>query len=124
LRISINSIEILRPRSATPKVYAKFTVSLTQALLPNTTAKIDYATQNGTALAGQDYILKNGTLTFNAGQALEQTIQIEIKPRIDIADSRYFAVILSNPQGVEIMQGVGICTIIVPNTVFLPMIKH
>ncbi len=124
VKISINSFVVFRPRSTAPKVYAIFTVSLSQALPPNTTAKINYATQDGTAVAGQDYIQKSGTLTFYAGQSLEQTIQIEIKPRVDITDIRNFAVILSSPQGVEIMKGVGVCTIKSYNMTFIPIIRH
>lgn len=39
--------------------------------------KVDYATQNGTAVAGSDYTGKNGTLTFADGDT-EETITVEI----------------------------------------------
>jgi hypothetical protein len=124
VEISITSVEILRPRIATPKVYARFTVSLNQALPPSTTARVNYATYDGTALAGQDYVLKSGTLTFNAGGALEQTIQVEIMPGINILESRYFAVILSTPQNAMIVNGVGFCNILHPESVFFPVINR
>ena len=38
---------------------------------------VDYATADGTAIAGQDYTSTSGTLTFSAGET-SKTIQIPI----------------------------------------------
>ncbi|WP_421939882.1 Calx-beta domain-containing protein [Pedobacter sp.] len=48
-----------------------FTVTLNNAVQNAFT--VDYATNNGTATAGSDYTLTNGTLTFNAGSAAGTT---------------------------------------------------
>ena len=60
------------------------------------TTSIDYATQDGTATAGQDYTETSGTLTFLAG-VTNQTITIPILgDALDEPDER-FLVVLSNP---------------------------
>ncbi len=62
------------------------------------TTSIDYATQDGTATAGQDYTATSGTLTFLAYTTnLTQTISIPILgDAIDEPDES-FSVVLSNP---------------------------
>jgi aryl-phospho-beta-D-glucosidase BglC (GH1 family) len=59
---------------------------------------VGYATVNGTAVAGQDFISKNGTLTFFPGQ-LSQTVEIEILPDSLAEPDESFILRLSNPIG-------------------------
>ena len=55
--------------------YAVFTVTLAQSSsLP---VKVDYATANGTALGGSDYLAKRGTLLFAPGE-LNKKVKIPI----------------------------------------------
>jgi len=72
-----------------------FTVELSNA--SDEVVTVDYATVNGSATtADNDYIAKTGTLTFNPGDPLTQTITVDV-----IGDTKYeadqtFAVNLSN----------------------------
>jgi len=60
---------------------------------------IDYATSDGTAIAGSDYTARTGTLTFAAGQ-LSRTISIPITDdTLYEGTSETFTLTLSNPGG-------------------------
>ncbi|SDD06159.1 Calx-beta domain-containing protein [Pedobacter soli] len=89
--------------AATPGSYdeaagtATFTVTLSNAIQNAFT--VDYATANGTAIAGLDYIAKNGTLTFPAGSAAGaiQTFTVSIVNDNIVEANETFSVVLSNP---------------------------
>jgi len=89
-------------------VNAVFTVSLSfVSSLPIT---VDYATADGTAIAGSDYIATSGTLTFTPGitnQPITVTVQADT---MDELDKTYF-VNLSNPTNATIADGQGVGTI-------------
>jgi hypothetical protein len=73
---------------------ATFTVTLSPA--STSTVTVDYATANGTATAGSDYVAKSGTLTFAAG---ETTKTVAVTVNGDTADEpdETFHLSLSNP---------------------------
>jgi hypothetical protein len=71
-----------------------FTVALDKATKGNFT--IDYTTANLSAIAGEDYELKNGTLTFDGTANQVQTISITIKGDNKIEISELFNLVLSN----------------------------
>ena len=60
---------------------------------------VDYATANGTAVAGLDYTASSGTLTFADGDAGPRTIQIPIANDDVSEDTERFTVRLENPTG-------------------------
>ncbi len=63
-----------------------------------TSTSVRYATQDGTAIAGQDYTATSGTLTFPAGTTnLTRTISIPILGDTLDEPNEMFIVILSNP---------------------------
>ena len=62
------------------------------------TVTVDYATTNGTALAGSDYTAAHGTLTFGPGET-NQTIAIPILNDAVAEVTEYFRVTLSSPTG-------------------------
>ncbi len=64
--------------------------------LPSRPVSVDYATVNGTALAGSDYQATSGTLTFAPGQATA-TITVPIIGDIVQEGAETFRVVLSNP---------------------------
>ncbi|NEP56504.1 MAG: tandem-95 repeat protein, partial [Symploca sp. SIO2G7] len=86
-----------------------FTVSLSAA--SNLPVTVEYASQDGTAIAGQDYEAVNGTLTFEPGGALSQTVAVLVQG--DTVDELDEAVILnlSNATNAEIADTQGIGTI-------------
>jgi len=59
---------------------------------------IDYATSNGTALAGSDYAFSSGTLTFASGET-EKSITIPVLDNFTADGDRSFALSLSDPMG-------------------------
>src|SRR5262249_17460063 len=69
--VSINSVSQLEGNSGTTAY--TFTVSLSAA--STSTVTVNYATANGTASAGSDYLATSGTLTFAPGQT-QQTITV------------------------------------------------
>ncbi len=71
---------------------------------------ITFATTNGTALAGVDYVATNGTLTFAPGQ-LSQSIVVTVAPQSVVKPSRSFALNLSNPTNAAIFKASGTGTI-------------
>ncbi|MCX2576362.1 Calx-beta domain-containing protein, partial [Pedobacter sandarakinus] len=99
--------------SATPTVNegagtVTFTVTLNSAVQNPFT--VDYATTNGTAVSGLDYIAKSGTLTFpansNAGDQLTFTVSILDDDLVEATEA--FGATLSNIQG-------GLVTIATPS---------
>ena len=66
--------------------------------VPNEDVSVDYATQDGTATAGQDYTATSGTLTFAAYTTnLTQTISIPILGGTTVEPNEYLNIFLSNP---------------------------
>ena len=94
---------------ASGTVNAVFVVSL----FPPATqvVKVDYATAPGTAEAGADFTAKSGTLTFQVGQTAK-TISVPVKGDLDQELDETFVVSLSNPQGLTILNGEGLGTIV------------
>ena len=80
---------------------ASFTVTLSPAAA--STVTVDYATANGTASAGSDYVANSGQLTFTPGQT-SQTIQVTVNgDNTDEGASENFVVNLSNASGANIV---------------------
>ena len=73
---------------------AVFTVTLNPASTQAVT--VDYATSDGTAEAGSDYIATSGTLTIKAGATLN-TITIAIIGDTAVEQNETFTVTLRNP---------------------------
>ena len=62
--LSINDVTVTEGNAGT--IAAQFTVTLSAA--STSTVTVNYATANGTATAGTDYVAQTGTLSFTAGQ--------------------------------------------------------
>jgi uncharacterized repeat protein (TIGR01451 family) len=85
-----------------------FTVSLSTTYPLNVT--VSYATANGSALVGSDYVGTNGLLTIPAG-SLTGTITVNIKGDTAPEPDETFAVNLTNPTNATIGDGAAIGTI-------------
>ena len=104
--ISINDIIVAEGSNGV--VSAVFNVSLAG---PQTqTITVDYATQNGAALAGQDYVATNGTLTFAPG-VITQTITVAVTADAPAEGDEEFSVVLSNPSNASLNKNLGLCLI-------------
>ena len=93
----------------TGTVNANFTVSLSAA--SGQTVTVKFATANGTAKSGSDYVGKSGTLIFNPGET-SKTITVAVKgDALDEADQETFYVNLSTPINAILGKKKGIGTI-------------
>jgi len=103
--ISIGDVTITEGNSGTKT--ATFTVSRT-----GTAAfAIDFATADGTAAAGSDYVATAGTLSFAAGQAT-QTVSVTINGDTSVEPNETFFLNLTNAtNGGTILDGQGLGTI-------------
>ena len=87
---------------------AEFTVALDVA--SGETVTVEYATSDGTALAGSDYTAASGTLTFAAGDT-EKTIEVTVADDSLGEGSEDFTVTLSNASNAGIDVGTAAATI-------------
>jgi len=91
-QITIDRISVTEGNSGTKP--ATFTVSLSNR--STQTISVDYATANGNALAGTDYIATSGTLSFAPGQTRRTVVVSVIGDTVAEADEQ-FHLGLSNP---------------------------
>jgi uncharacterized protein len=103
---SVNDVTLAEGNSGV--TYANFTVTLSFA--PTSTVTIDYATSNGSATAGSDYLAGSGTLTFAAGETVK-TVSVPIIGDTVLEGSETFTVTLSNPSGATLGDSSGLGTI-------------
>ena len=78
-------------------VYVEFTVSLDE---PAATAfTLDFATEDGTATAGEDYVATSGTLSFAAGEQ-QKTVSVEVLPdTVEEDDETFFLRLTGDAEG-------------------------
>src|SRR3569833_152332 len=60
-------------------------------------ATVKYATANGSAIAGTDYLSTTGTLSWAAGDSSTKTITVPLKPVTAYTGSRTFTLAISSP---------------------------
>jgi hypothetical protein len=87
---------------------ASFTVTLSQP--SSRTVTVDYATADGTATAGSDYIAATGTLSFAPG-TVTQTVGVTITGDVLDEPDETFVVVLSNATGAALAVARGTGTI-------------
>ena len=88
---------------------ANFTVRLSEASTQAVT--VEFATEDDTAKAGEDYQAQTGMITFAAGE-LEKTISVKVSGDRLQESTESFKVNLTNANNALISQGVGIGTIL------------
>lgn len=87
---------------------AAFTVSLSQASTKSVT--VQYATADGTAKAGTDYVAKTNTITFAPGET-QKRITVSIRGDLVAESTENFTVKLANPTNATLNKAVGTGTI-------------
>ena len=92
-----------------PSALAAFTVSLDSA--SSTKVTVNYSTSDGTALAGGDYVVASGTITFSPGQTSRTILVQTIDDTVSELTESFF-VNLSNPVGATIADRAGTGTIL------------
>ena len=104
---SITDASVTEPVSGT--VNESFTVSLSAAAAVPMT--VNYATADGTALAGTDYTATSGTLTFAAGET-SKTVTVAVKADALVEGTEAFALNLSAPSAGTLTKASGAGTIL------------
>jgi hypothetical protein len=102
---------VVRERVLPSTALATFTVTLAPTSAGLVT--VNWATANGTATAGSDYVAGNGTLTFNPGVAT-QPVTVTVNPDAQVEGVETFAVNLSGATGAAIADGTGTGRILDP----------
>nr|WP_127170044.1 putative Ig domain-containing protein [Xanthomonas sp. BRIP62415] len=105
--LSIDDISVNEGNSGTTT--ATFTVSLSAA--SGQTVSVNYATANGTATAGSDYVARSGTLTFPPGTTA-QGVAITVNGDTAVEASETFSVGLSGASNASIARATGTGTIL------------
>lgn len=106
--LSINNVSSAEGSAAAPG-HSTFTVTLSEA--STTPVTVHFATADGTAIAGSDYVAKSGTLTFAAGET-QKTIQIATIGDAVAEANEGFSVVLSSATGATIADATGVGTIV------------
>ena len=104
--LSIDDATVAEGNSGTTT--ATFTVTMSSASSEQVT--VDFATANGTATAGEDYVAATGTVTFTPGDTSE-TIAVTVNGDTTFESDETFNVTLTNPVGAGISDGTGLGTI-------------
>ncbi len=104
--LSVNDVTVTEGQSGT--VNANFTVSLSAA--SGQTVSVGYATADGTATAGADYVATGGSLVFSPGTTTRTLTVQTTSDTLDEIDETFFAN-LSDPVNATIADGQGIGTI-------------
>jgi hypothetical protein len=106
--LSIQSpVSITEGRSGTTNA----TLTVTMPAASTQTVTVQYATSNGTATAGSDYVAKSGTLTFAPGTT-SQTITIAVNGDRTAEANETFTVTLSNSTNATLGTAVATVTIV------------
>jgi hypothetical protein len=103
----INNVSVTEGNTGTQN--AVFTVTLSAA--SGQTVTVNYATANGTATAGSDYVARSGTLTFNPGTTT-QTIPVTVNGDTVVEANETFVVNLSGATNATIADSQGVGTIV------------
>lgn len=90
-------------------VTAQFTVTLSGASSSTVTAS--YATANGTATSGADYVAASGTVSFSPGSPLVQTLTVTVESDARDEFDETFVVNLTSPANATIGDGQATATI-------------
>jgi hypothetical protein len=104
--VSIANISLSEGNSGTTTF--AFTVNLSSAA--SQAVSVNYATANGTAVAGEDYTAASGILTFAAGET-SKLIAVSVNGDAVIEPDEAFTVNLSNAVNASISAGAGTGTI-------------
>lgn len=111
---SCATISAIEPCNAidTGQTVYEATFEVTLVPLSGQTVSLKYATQDVTAVAGQDYEAASGTIVFEPGETSNKEIKVRVWADRAIEGDETFEVVLSNPQGdVDVKDSVGTGTI-------------
>lgn len=105
--ISINDVSVSEGNSLTTN--ANFTVSLSSAA--TAPVSVSWATTDGTATAGSDYVAASGIVSFAVGESTKQ-VTVAVKGDTEVEPNETFYVNLANPAGAAVADAQGVGTIV------------
>jgi hypothetical protein len=117
-QLSINNVSVSEGNSGTK--LASFTVTRSGAT--TSSVSVTYATANGTATAGSDYVALGGSVTFPAGST-SQTLNVTVNGDTTVEPNEIFLVNLSSPSGATILDGQSVGTITNDDSAALPTLS-
>ncbi len=91
-------------------VNAVFTLNLSAATANGQVVSLEYATANGSATAGSDYVAKSGTISISAG-AITQTVSVTINGDTENEGDENFFLNLQKPANARLNDLQGVATI-------------
>jgi hypothetical protein len=105
--ITINDVALVEGDAGQSAIV--FTVSLSK---PSTKrVSVDFATENGSAVAGEDFVSKRGTLDFARGQT-SKTVTVLVSGDAAVEGDETFSLKLSRAQSAFIADARGLATIL------------
>jgi len=108
--LSIGDFEVVEINPWLGSPVAKFIVKL--SAVTNEPVSLEYATQDGTAIAGEDYTATTGTLTFEPGEKVKTITVPIVQDVITESTPETFDLVLSNPTNATLDDAVGTGTIV------------
>ncbi len=87
------------------------TITVTISTTVSSIVTVNYATSNGTAIAGSDYTASAGSLSFPIG-SVSQTFTIPILNDLITESAETFTVTLTDPVNISLLDPVGVVTVI------------
>jgi Ca2+-binding RTX toxin-like protein len=100
-KLAISQVLTNEGNSANPADYVKTLVTFSLSEAPVNPVQIDWATVDGTAEAGSDYVAAEGTVRFAKGET-SRTVEFSFIGDTQVEEDEYFTLHLSNPVNVEI----------------------
>ena len=107
--LSITNTQVTVPDDPAQTVAAVFTVNLSAS--SSQTVTVNFATVDGTAVAGADYQATSGTLTFSPGTT-SQTISVVVNGTLYANPTKQYSVTLSQPGGAIVTGATGTGSIV------------
>ncbi len=95
-------LEFSAPLFSVSQAGGTATVSVQRTEITNVAVSVDYATSDGSGVAGHDYIAQSGTLNFASGET-QKTVTVQIIDQVTTDGNLSVNVKLSNPIGNAIL---------------------
>jgi hypothetical protein len=111
--VSVSDVRLTEGPGAT----AVFRVSLDTAPAAGKTTRVDFATVDVGALAGQDYTAASGTLVFRSGEPLQQSVSVALIDDAVAEPNERFQLRLSRARNASLVDRTGVATIVDNDTV-------
>jgi hypothetical protein len=105
-QVSVSDAIVQEPASRS--IDMAFTITISP---PNGQASVKFATADRTAVAPGDYVAKTGIVKFSRGQT-KATVNVSVKADNVVEPNEAFVLILSGASNCQIVDGVGIGTIV------------